>query len=179
MLKIHIAKISKVTLLLFRTVWISGEKFVDGQTQTPPTAGSFDDKRTQRSLVLSHQEPPRNRILTRWRLRFRDGFPVPKPPLPFPEHCFVTHPLPDAVIDASCSLFVHDRPTLDDKGFSQKNPLAPRPLGNCSEARPGADRSFCPGLREVVFDDGNNFPYQPQLVTKIEMPCTPSTIQAS
>jgi len=116
MLKIRIAKISKVTLLLFRTVWISNEKFEDGQTKFPPTAVSFGNKQTQRSLVLSHQEPPRIRfLLERWRLPFRGRFSVPRPPLPFPKYYYVPHSLPEAVIDPPRSLFVHDCPNITNR----------------------------------------------------------------
>ena len=65
MRKTRSATILTVTLLLFLSVWMSGEKAADGQTQPPPDASVLSHKLAQKSRVLSHHHSGRLRASAR------------------------------------------------------------------------------------------------------------------
>ena len=65
MRKTRSATILTVTLLLFFSVWISGEKAADGQTQPPPVDSVLSHKLAQISQVLSQHHSRRLRACVR------------------------------------------------------------------------------------------------------------------
>lgn len=122
MRRIRTAAMAFAALLLFFSVWISGHKSVEGQTQRVSTASpALQQRLDQRRLVLNRNELLRNDIID--KLEFLPRLPLPKFPFPFPDLCLIPPTTLDAAIDPHRSLFVHDRPTLDGKDFSLKRTL--------------------------------------------------------
>jgi hypothetical protein len=106
MRKIRIAGNSTVTISPFSSVWIGGEKSVDGQTQTLPAVIGLSHSLAQKRYVLSQQGSVRNQILK--QSEFLPRSPGQKPQHRSPGFCFILSLVSDkefkTVIGEACAL---------------------------------------------------------------------------